>query len=167
MKSPHVTHRFDSPVVLKFTESVIESWYPNEQPILFVPCAKSKPIQNSRSHKQLFHRFQDCCEMLIISEPMTVIPYSFFDYPAYEYPPSALWRIEGEAEKFKRRLARFLQRKRLNERCCRFLLPQHHLLILWAAWERAFGNVKNLDGYGYTYATRWFFAKKLMQELCD
>ena len=159
-----VTHMFDHPDVVDFTDSVLEKWQPSGKPILFVPCAKTKPIQESRSHKQMFHAFQKVCDLLILSEPLTIVPYDRLDYPYYEYPPSALRRIEGELEKFKNRLTEFLSQKNLNQYDCNFLLPQHHLLILWRAWKRAFGDITDLKGYSYSRATRWFFIKKLKQQ---
>ncbi|TXT56620.1 MAG: hypothetical protein BAJATHORv1_20210 [Candidatus Thorarchaeota archaeon] len=161
-----VSHHFDDDEVIEFTESVIRTWKPNGQPILFVPCSKRKPIQYSHSHKQIFHRFKDKSQMLILSEPMTVIPYDRFDYPNYEYPPMALWKIDGASLKFKTRLISFVSKHKLNLEECYFLLPHHHLLILWKAWECAFGDLQNLQGYAYTQATRWFFVEK-MHELLD
>ncbi|MBD3405890.1 MAG: hypothetical protein GF411_07150 [Candidatus Lokiarchaeota archaeon] len=160
-----VTHRFDNAEVTEFTQSVLETWKPNGKPILFVPCSKKKPIQQSHSHKQMFHRFEEKAQILIISEPMTIIPYDRFDYPHYDYPPMALWKIEGEADKFTARLGQFLSLKRLNELNCYFMLPHHHLLILWKAWKKVFGNLVNLDGYAYSQATRWFFIQKLEESL--
>jgi hypothetical protein len=75
-----------------------------------------------------------------------------------------LRKKEGELGKFKARLAKFLSQKKLNEYDCNFLLPQHHLLILWRAWKRAFGDIADLKGYSYSHATRWFFIKKLKQQ---
>ncbi|TFF68150.1 hypothetical protein EU520_00775 [Candidatus Thorarchaeota archaeon] len=160
-----VTHLFDDREVIRFTESVLKSWIPSGRPILFVPCSKKKPVQDSPSHKKLFHRFRDACDMLILSEPMTVIPYDRFDYPAYDYPPGALWRIPGESDRFIQRLSTFLQAKCLSERGCFFLLTHHHLLILWQAWKQAFNDISGLDGYAYTHATRWFFVEKMTQRL--
>ncbi len=160
-----VSHLFEHPDVIDFTRSVLQSWQPTGKPILFVPCSKSKPIQESVSHKQLFHRFRDNCDLLILSEPMTIIPYSRYDYPDYNYPPGALWRIKGQADIFKARLKRFLIEKELDRYSCYFLTPHHHLMILWPAWRDAFGSIRGLHGYGYTYATRWFFVEKLVEDL--
>ncbi|MFW9954662.1 MAG: DUF5591 domain-containing protein, partial [Candidatus Thorarchaeota archaeon] len=159
------SHSFDNPEVIDFTQSVIETWMPSKKPILFVPCSKHKPIQESLSHKQMFHRFRDKLDLLILSEPLTIIPYDRFDYPDYDYPPYALWRIEGESDKFKDRLTTFLEIKKLNNYYCFFFTPHHHLMVLWPAWKRAFGDISGLRGYSYTQATRWFFLQKLEQDL--
>jgi hypothetical protein len=163
--TPEVSHRFDDPAVIEFTNSVLHNWIPSDKPILFVPCSKSKPIQESRSHKQMFHRFKARCQILILSEPLTIIPYDRYDYPQYEYPPSALWRIPGESDIFKERLIQFLLHHDLNNSECYFLTPHHHLMILWPAWKAAFGDVHNLFGFAYSQATRWFFIDKLEQML--
>jgi hypothetical protein len=164
-KKIEVTHTFNHPDVIRFTLSVLQTWQKDDRPVLFVPCSKRKPIQNSLTHRVMFHRFRDRCNLVIIAEPMTIIPYDRWDYPEYEYPPSALWRIEGESLRFRHRLVMFLRRHRLNESSSFFLLPHHHLLVLWKAWEAAFGDVSNLHGYGYTHATRWFFIKKLDEDI--
>lgn len=162
-----VSHTFDDPEVLEFTERVLREWSPNDLPILFVPCSKHKPIQDSKTHKQMFHRFRDRFQLLILSEPLTIIPYERYDYPHYDYPPSALWRTKGESDKFKERLKKFLLKNRLNEKKCYFFTPHHHLLILWPAWKMAFDDVTQIHGYAYTQSTRWFFLQKLEQDVSN
>jgi len=104
-------------------------------------------------------------DLLILSEPLTIIPYDRLDYPMYEYPPAALWRIRGESDKFKSRLTTFLQKKNMDKKTCFFLTPHHHLMVLWPAWKQAFGDISGLRGYSYTQATRWFFLEKLEQDI--
>ena len=162
-----VTHTFDHPEVVAFTDRILREWNPDGRPILFVPCSKHKPIQDSKTHKQMFHRFLDRFQLLILSEPLTVIPYDAYDYPDYDYSPGALWRIEGESDKFRERLKRFLIHKKLGERVCYFFTPHHHLMILWPAWKMAFNDVSRLRGYAYTQSTRWFFLQKLEQDLTN
>ena len=160
-----VTHRFDNPEVVAFTRSVIRNWKPSGKPVMFVPCSKTKPIQESLTHKHIFRKFREHCDLLILSEPLTVIPYDRYDYPYYDYPPAALRKLPGEFELFRRRLTWFLRKNQLNRGVCYFMLPQHHHLILWHSWIDAFGDIDNLEGYGYTHATRWFFAQKMGQHL--
>jgi hypothetical protein len=70
--------------------------YKQKKPIIFIPCASTKPISKSRTHCYLSAITRnDLFEKIILSEPQTIIPYSMEDQcPNYNYPPKNLTRAD-------------------------------------------------------------------------
>jgi predicted RNA-binding protein len=78
------------------------------KPIVFLPCAKQKPISRSRTHCYLSAITRnDRFEKVILSEPQTIIPYAMEKAcPNYDYPPGQL--TERDRWQLVRRLGFFL-----------------------------------------------------------
>jgi predicted RNA-binding protein len=62
------------------------------KPLVFVPCASTKPISKSRTHCYLSPITRNpALEICIISEPQGVVPYALEHLmPNYDYPPGNL-----------------------------------------------------------------------------
>ncbi|WP_457558287.1 DUF5591 domain-containing protein [Candidatus Harpocratesius sp.] len=77
----------------EFYASILENFnFRTTKPIIFLPCASTKPISNSRTHCYMsaLTRNSSLCK-IIISEPQTIIPYEFEHLcPDYDYPPNQL-----------------------------------------------------------------------------
>jgi hypothetical protein len=153
----------------------VEAWWAEVQTYrlttalaLFFPCAKAqqagKIIQRSVTHTwaaALTRWAHPLLQRVIISEPLTIIPYARRDYPTYNYPPALLrenalhW--ERDYPLFVERLSGWL-RQQSGRRTYLWFGPTryyHHLRILQAAWplnEPLFtvwptGGTRNI-GYG-------------------
>jgi predicted RNA-binding protein len=99
----HENQQFYVKVLLEYNFAIAK-------PIIFLPCAKQKPISRSRTHCYLSPITRDDrFEKIIISEPQSVIPYSLEQFcPNYDYPPEAL--TAKDRWQFVRRLGIFLNK---------------------------------------------------------
>ena len=147
----------DQPFNDDFTsEDVLEWWlevedYQLSTPVtILLPCAKAtksnKVIQDSVTHKnfaKVLTRWNPgYLEHMIISEPLTIIPYDRRDYPKYNYPPPLL-RLEDTVRRrprdyhlFVTRLQLWLERQSHKHLWTWFGSSRefHHPRILQAAW---------------------------------
>jgi hypothetical protein len=127
--------RFFSPVAIKFFNDTLSNWpdtIKNKKNIIFLPCASTKPIQNSLTHcylSPITRLYDEHTLILIVSEPLTLIPYNTPIYPNYEYAPEDLDNNQNEYEEFVKRLHQFkeLTSDRIN---CYYIGGIHHYKIL-------------------------------------
>lgn len=107
------------------------------KPLVFLPCASTKPISKSRTHCYLSPLTRDDrFEKVIISEPQSVIPYSMEDLcPNYDFPPKDL--TVKDREVYIRRIGIFLAKlaEIRSSRILWYIGGQHHLDILREAVE--------------------------------
>jgi predicted RNA-binding protein len=121
----------------QFYVKVLEEFkFKTKKPIIFVPCASKKPISRSRTHCYLSPITRNpLFEIIIISEPQTIIPYQLEKYcPNYDYPPNRL----NERDKWQliRRLGIFLGKlcEEMPKRKHLFYIGgKHHFEILQKA----------------------------------
>lgn len=66
--------------------------YKTKKPIVFLPCAKTKPYSKSLTHSYLSAITRDPnLQKIVISEPLAVVPYELEnEIPYYNFPPKAL-----------------------------------------------------------------------------
>ncbi|WP_457558243.1 DUF5591 domain-containing protein [Candidatus Harpocratesius sp.] len=118
----------------EFYVKVLEQFnYKTKKPIVFLPCAKVKPISRSRSHCYMsaITRNPAFCK-IIISEPQTIIPYELEDCcPAYDYPPGQLnkrdeWQLVRRLNIF---LAKLKEVNPVRKRIYYFGGKHHYILL--------------------------------------
>jgi len=121
----------------------------NQKPIVFLPCASArktrckygkKKISQSTSHQFLSVITRDKrFTKIIISEPLTAIPYSIEDdMPDYNYPPKLLTKAEKQI--FIDRLSQFLinlKKDNPKRKNIYYIGGQHHYKILTKANAKA------------------------------
>ena len=165
------THNFDSKQIKKYFELLmdkggIEDFNINpDLPIILVPCAGEKPIQESKSHRQFFHKLKKYGNLFILSEPLTIIPYNYpkKSTPVYDYPPKELNK-SGEDKIFINNLANFIKKFFKNLKVY-YLLPEHHFKILNSAWKKSGSSEKKLHGYIYERPELNIFSRYLIRDL--
>ena len=135
---------FKNPANVEWFKSVMKEKFP-DKPIVFLPCASAgktrvkfgkKQISQSTSHQYMSKITRNpTIEKIIISEPLTVIPYSMEKLmPDYEYPPKLLHARPEQLKIFVMRLRKFLQKlKQEGHRNVFFLGGKHHRRILQTA----------------------------------
>lgn len=112
---------FNNPPNVAWFERVMNEKFDTKKPIVFLPCALAgktrekygkKKISQSMSHQMMSAITRNpYIEKIIMSEPLTVIPYRIEDQmPDYEYPPKLLKKRPGQREIFIERLSRFLHK---------------------------------------------------------
>lgn len=156
---------------------------PLDKPIVFVPCANAnktrkkygkKKISESTSHQYLSAITKDSkFEKIIISEPLTVIPYSYehlmpdYNYPPkmlFTSPPELIWKDDWQLA---RRLGIFLyvlKQKQPTRTTIYYIGGKHHARLLEKANDNLFILSQKLPGKegirGYAR-----LAKELVEEI--
>ncbi|MBD3352989.1 MAG: hypothetical protein GF364_16015 [Candidatus Lokiarchaeota archaeon] len=105
--------KFTSKKATTFYLKILKKWrslIQNKDYLIFLPCASTKPIQNSRTHcflSPITRTYNKNVMLAIISEPLTIIPYYEKFYPNYDYLPEDLWKDDSEVQLFVDRLNEF------------------------------------------------------------
>jgi archaeosine synthase alpha-subunit len=107
------------PEVLRFLSRVVERYRPppSKRVLLLVPCSRTKPYRNSRSHRRFARTWENwprapLLHVVSVSSPLGLVPRELEDvYPArhYDIPVTGEWD-EDERQAVLRALDVFLQR---------------------------------------------------------
>lgn len=145
---------FKSKVAIEFYNIILSEWRSlirNKKVIIFLPCASTKPIQNSQTHcflSPITRTHENSILKVIVSEPLTLIPYRYQKYPNYDYTPKDLRDDLDEYNIFISRLKKF---KELTPKYikCYYIGGKHHYEILQkAGWKINYFKPDNgLIGY--------------------
>lgn len=163
---------FKSAVASNFFAKVKEFYEKNYDKwniIILLPCAALKPIQLSPSHcflSPISRIYSENIGIFIISEPLTLIPYYFKEYPNYDYPPEKLLRNDSELKIFIERLSEFSE---LTPKSIKtyYIGGKHHYNILKKAnWQINYKIIPKKGLVGY-YNGALNLRKKILNEQTD
>ncbi len=143
-------------------ECVLREWKPRSNLIILIPCARRKPYHKSVTHRYFFKKVwelwkKDMCDLVILSEPLTVVPaeydYPCPKYPLYDYPPAIIKKknhfSKSEVAIWRSRLRRFLSIH--NQHACYFILYKYHRKLL--------GDILESHCMGGIYTERPYISK--------
>jgi len=139
---------------------VMENWSPKTNIIVFVPCASKKPYHSSITHKCFFKKlwnlwFTGKIDLVIVSEPLTVVPanfdYPIMKYPEYDYPPRIIKKNPVEQEIWRKRLNAFLNKH----------IKIRKYAILYKYHKEILGNILRKHNVYAIYTERPYITKSV------
>jgi len=141
--------KFTSDIAVHFFEIQLknyENYIQNIKQIIFLPCASTKPIQLSPTHcylSPITRNYNEETLLLIVSEPLTIIPYLCKEYPNYEYKPKDLIKDFNETQIFINRLKEFKKLTPENIKCYYIGGIHHYNLLKKSNWNVIYYQPKN------------------------
>lgn len=148
--------KFKDKVATEFYKKIINKWeklLEGKRNIIILPCASRKPIQMSRTHcylSPITRWFDDANLVIIISEPLTFIPYLEKIYPNYEYKPENLLKNDEERVLFTDRLKNLYSLKQVIEKQKNQVIKTYYIggyhhknILINSGWEFKFFHPKN------------------------
>lgn len=132
---------FKTKTATNFYIKTLRNWnnlIKNKEIIIFLPCASTKPIQNSPTHcflSPITRFYEERILKVIVSEPLTLIPYHSKSYPNYDYPPEKLRKNKKEKEIFINRLKKFKDKTPKNIKCYYIGGKHHYDLLIKSGWK--------------------------------